>query len=103
MTNHTLKYYFTSIDAVKLYSGPALFVFIQFWFYAIYLILGLIIRIIYGEGYECVEDLSIFKKFSSRSDVIEIEEGLDDYIDNLSYKDIEWTWLENEYYKEYEL
>lgn len=76
--------------------------FILFWLYFIYLIVGGIIYYIYGEGFNCIFDLPQVKKWFGIDEIV-IHENLDDYIDSLSNKKIEWSMLENNYYKEYGL
>jgi len=76
--------------------------FVLFWIYALYLIIGGIVNLIYGNGFESIFDLPLIKRWFG-IDEIEIKEGLDEYIDSLSSKDIEWSMLENNYYKEYGL
>ena len=68
-----------------------------------YLIIGWIIQTFYGNGYECIFDLPLVKKWFGIEN-IEITEGLDDYIESLSDKAIDWTILESDYYsKQYGL
>jgi hypothetical protein len=56
--------------------------FILFVLYFLFIIIGVIIKSIYGEGYDMITDVPFIKKLFG-IDEIEIEEGLDDYIDSL--------------------
>jgi len=93
---------FFTLEGINTYSGPAYPMFVLFWIYALYLIIGGIVNLIYGNGFESIFDLPLIKRWFG-IDEIEIKEGLDEYIDSLSSKDIEWSMLENNYYKEYGL
>ena len=88
---------YNSLKGINKYSGPAYPVFILFCLYAIYLIIGWIIQTFYGNGYECIFDLPLVKKWFGIED-IDIIEGLDYYINSLSDKAIDWTILESDYY-----
>ena len=94
--------YFSSIKGVANNSGPALPILILLCFYVLYMVTGLIIRGIYGEGYNVIFDLPIFKKWFGYDEIV-VHEGLDDYIESLSKKDIDWNILESDYFKRYGL
>ena len=66
-----------SLSGAKVYSGPGFPMFILFWIYVLYLAIGFIINKVYGDGYECIFDLQMFK--DNNIDEIIIKEDLDDY------------------------
>jgi len=98
MTNHRWELLFTH-DGFTKYSGPAKPMLILLYIYLTMMVLGWIQTLICGEG-KTIQDLPYLKDLLG-NDTINIEEGLEPYVDSLTDQDLSWSIDETSYYQEY--
>ena len=82
MTNHRWEL-FTTYEGFKKYSGPAKPVLILLYINIFVMLIGWIATIVCGEG-KSIQDLPFFKELFGADDEINIEEGLEPYVESLS-------------------
>jgi len=98
LTNHRWELFFTH-DGFSKYTGPAKPMLILLYIYLTAMALGWIQTLICGEG-KTIQDLPLIRELLG-NDSIQIEEGLEPYVDSLSEHDLQWSIDESMYYQEY--